>query len=311
MRKSSGLKFHSRLSHIKQAAAGLIFFIIGLAGCGTQETLMPTQTPKPKEVEVFKDLSYLPDDADEHMLDLYLPGSKDGPFPILLIIHGGNGKKEDLASWGYNFARKGFAVVSINHRQWPDHSYPDHVNDAFCALAWIYTSQDTYNLDANSVFVMGHSAGGTLAALLGVIKDPSPFLEDCPHSLPEKEWVKGVISFTGVFNYPSAAIDSHSLEEYIVDLLGGTRQEIPEVWDQASATSWIDGSEPPFLLIHGTEDQSIPPQQSLDFADQLEAAGGDVELLLIEGANHGQIKGSVQSIDAVEKFILNYLGQRK
>ncbi len=197
--------------------------------------------------------------------------------------------------------------MSIDHRQWPDYSYPDHVEDAFCSLAWITANQEAYNFDPDAVFVMGHSAGGTLAALLGTINDPAPFLKDCPHTLPGSDWVKGVIPFTGIFDYKTAAQESPALEEYAIDLLGGTMEEIPLIWEEASAVNWVDGNEPPFLLIHGEDDQSISPQQSVDFAALIKEKGGIVDLLLIEGASHNQIKSSAQSIEAVENFITNIL----
>ncbi len=285
----------------------LVFLIPLLVGCGPKETPAPTLTPKPKEVEVFKDQAYLSDGLEEHLLDIYLPAGKDGPFPTLLMIHGGNGKKEDLAYWGQTFVKKGFAAVSIDHRQWPDHSYPAHLEDAFCALSWLHANAENYQFDTGNIFVMGHSAGGTLAAMLGVVKDPTPFTGNCPHNLPEKDWVQGVIPFTGLFDYGAAADESPALANYITELLGGSREEVPDIWLEASAASWINGSEPPFLLIHGEQDQSIPPAQSQAFAEILVNAGVDVKLLIIPGASHNQIKGSSQSIQSVEEFLLKWI----
>ena len=62
----------------------------------------------------------------------------------------------------------------------------------------------------------------------------------------------------------------------MVELLGGTYEELPEIWAQASPASWVNGNEPPFLLIHGELDQSIPPSQSQEFDEILESAGDEV-----------------------------------
>ena len=289
--------------HLFLAAFGIILGFIVLSSCSSRETQVPTPSLKPKEVEIIRDVAYHSDGLEEHQLDVYLPNLIEGPFPTLLMIHGGSGQKIDLSYWGQTMAKEGYAAISIDHRQWPEHSYPNHIEDAFCALAWIYSSADLYELDTSNIFVLGHSAGGTLAAMIGVIKDPAPYLEGCPQSLPEKDWVKGVIPFTGIFDYNTASQYSPSLEEYAVGLLGGSRQDIPDIWEKASASSWIDGNEPPFLLIHGEDDQNINPQQSLDFASLIKTAGGEVELLLIPNADHNQIKSSPQSIEAVENFI--------
>ncbi len=303
MANSSSPKELSNFSRLKWAIAGCLGGILLISGCGAQETQAPTLTPKPKEVELIKDLPYHPDGTDYHLLDLYLPAGKEGPFPVLVMIHGGNSDKSDLLIWGQTFARKGYAAVSINHRQWPDHSYPVHVEDAFCALAWIIHSANDYSLDANQIVVMGHSAGGTLAATLGVINNPEKFLENCPYPLNDNHSIKGVIAFTVIFDYLQAAAESPSLEDYTIDLLGGSYEEIPEIWQEASAANWVDGNDPPFLLIHGGNDQSISPEQSIQAAEILQEAGVAADLLLIPNASHMQIKSSSQSIKAVEEFL--------
>ncbi len=146
-----------------------------------------------------------------------------------------------------------------------------------------------------------------MAAMLGVADDPEQYTKECPYSLPDKNWVRGVIPVTGIYDYRNVIAQSASLEKYAIELLGGTPQEVPEIWTEASAASRVDGSDPPFLIIHGLEDQNIPPQQSQDFADALEAAGVEVDLLLVAGSDHNQIKNSTQTIEAVENFISNHL----
>lgn len=292
---------------IKNIAPGLIICLTLLGACSAQETPAPTTTPKPKAVEVIKDQAYLPDGSENHLLDLYLPNTIEGPFPVLIMVHGGNSDKSDLVIWGQTFARKGYAAISINHRQWPDHSYPAHVEDAFCALAWIVNSAADYSLDPEQIVVMGHSAGGTLAAMLGVIDTPEEFLVNCPHPLPDNHAIKGVIAFTVIFDYLTAAAESPALEEYAIDLLGGSYQEIPEIWQKASPANWVDGNDPPFLLIHGGNDQSISPEQSIQAAGILQEAGVAADLLLIPDASHMQIKGSSQSMEEVENFLSDIL----
>ena len=299
-------KFSNRfpfLIHVFYKPAGLCIILgtIVLSSCAPNETPMPT--PSPKAVIVIRDQAYHPDENDDHLLDIYLPNNIEGPFPVLVMIHGGSSDKNDLIVWGQTFARKGYAAISINHRQWPDYSYPSHVEDAFCALSWIIKSADVYAFDPDQIVVMGHSAGGTLAASLGVINKSEKYLENCPHPLMNNDPIKGVIAFTVIFDYLTAAAESPNLEDYTIDLLGGSYDEIPEVWLEASVVNWVDGNDPPFLLIHGGNDQSISPEQSIQAADILKDAGVDVELLLIPGASHMQIKSSSQSMEAVEQFI--------
>jgi acetyl esterase/lipase len=248
-------------------------------------------------------VSYVPDGYFDQKLDLYLPTSGDGPFPTLFMIHEGNGRKEQLAFWARSFAEKGYAAISINHRQWPDYNYPAANQDAFCALAWVHANASTYGFDPDRIFALGHSAGGSLVAMLGVVDDPGLYLEGCPYPLPDSDWIHGVIAFTGIFDYAGAVERSANLGDYANDLLGGSLEEKPETWAEASAITWIDGSEPPFLLVHGGSDSTISPNNSSDFAEALEAAGVQVELLIVPDANHAQITKSEESLEAVAAFL--------
>jgi len=275
----------------------------------TEIDIAPTETPTSEPaptiplIEVMQNEPYIPDGRFEQKLDIYRPTEGEGPFPTLFMIHGGGGRKEELAVWGRSFGEKGYAAVSIEHRQWPDYDYPDPVEDAFCALAWVHANAAEYGFDPQNIFVMGHSAGGTLAAMLGTVDDPALYLTDCPYSLPSTNWVRGVIPFTGIFNYADAVERAPTLNDYASDLLGGELDEAPETWAEASPETWIDGSEPPFLIIHGGGDGSISPGNSEAFAQALEAAGVEVELLIVPGAKHTQITKSEESLQAVGAFL--------
>ena len=285
----------------KRLVLAILFTFSWATACSTPEAPLPTSTTKP--VEVINDQTYHSDEDENHLLDIYLPNDKEGPFPVLVMIHGGNGDKRDLIIWGHTFAKKGFAAISINHRQWPDHQYPAHIEDAFCALAWIFNSSEIYPFDTDQIFVMGHSAGGTLAAVMGVVNDPAKYMGSCPNPLPDNKSIKGVITFTVIFDYITAAEESPALGNYAIELLGGSSEEMPAIWQEASPASWVDISDPPFLIIHGEDDQSISPEQSRQAADILKEIGVAVQLILIPGASHNQIKSSSQSMDAVEVFL--------
>jgi acetyl esterase/lipase len=242
-------------------------------------------------------------DPFEQTLDIYFSNEIEGPFPVVLMLHQGNGRKEQFVSWGLNFAKQGYAVVASNYRGWPGNAFPQDISDAFCALAWIHDNAEEYNFDTGHVFVLGHSSGGTLAALIGVVDDPTPYLATCPQNLPATDWVQGAVTFTGIFDYVSAAQSSSELGTYAKALLNSRPDENPEIWAEASAITWIDGSEPPFLVFHGGDDQSIPQDQSTDFARALEAAGVPVELIIVPEADHVQITGSTENIEATLTFL--------
>ncbi len=272
----------------------------------------PTTEPSPEPTvvpfEVTEDVPYVVDGDYKQKLDLYLPTGGDGPFPTLFVIHGGGASKRDMAPLARYLAERGYAVISINHRDMPYVNYPLPVQDTFCALAWTHANAGTYGFDTERIFAAGHSAGGTLVAMLGVVDDPTLFLKDCPHTPPEADWVQGVATFTGIFDYVRAADFSNGLHDYIVEYLGGEADEIPDTWAEASPATWVDGSEPPFLLVHGASDENISPSESTEFATTLEDAGVKVELELIGGASHGEIVRS-KYFDVVETFVETLMEQ--
>ena len=275
----------------------------------TATLIPPTHTPAPTPtrtlappVETIRDIPYVPGGATQQVLDLYLPPGATEPFPTVLLLHGGGGSKRDLASLAASLARQGYAAAALNFREYPRDTYPAAVQDAFCGLGWLYANAETYHLDPQRFFSLGHSFGGTLASMLGVVDDPTLFLAGCPYSLPGTGRVRGVVAYTGLFDYvhlPSVG----ELNDYASNYLGSSRAAAPEIWTQASPLTWIDGSEPPFLIIHGEADRSIPIEQSQNFAAALQAAGVQTELMLIPDATHAGIISSQVTLDAALSFL--------
>jgi WD40 repeat protein len=275
----------------------------------TATVIPPTNTPAPTPtrtlappVETIRDIPYVPGGAPLQALDLYLPSGVEEPFTTVLLFHGGGGSKRDMASLGVSLARQGYAAAALNFRDYPRFTYPAAVEDAFCSLAWLYANSDTYHLDPQRFFSLGHSLGGTQAAMLGVLDDPMPFLTGCPYNLPETDWIRGVITYTGLFDYVNLP-SSSDLTIFVNTYLGSTRAEAPELWSQASAITWIDGSEPPFLIVHGEADHTIPIVQSQAFAAALQAAGVQAELLLVPGATHESIISNPLVMEALGAFL--------
>ncbi len=252
------------------------------------------------------DVSYVLDGHYDQDLFIYLPENIEESLPTFFMIHGGAFRYENKTLYdtlARHFVHRGYAVISINYRLLPRFTYPTQVQDVFCALAWTHANADTYGIDPKRIVALGDSAGATLAAMLGTVDDPSLYMEGCAHTLPETDLIQGVIAFYGVFDlsYNPGIFFSY---------LGKEFSEAPDLWAEASPIHWIDGSEPPFLLIHGTKDTMVPVSESENFAAALKKAKVDVELLLIPEANHlfithNQLSSSenVQSLEAMEAFL--------
>lgn len=179
----------------------------------------------------------------------------------------------------------GYALVAADYRLTPRFTYPAQVEDAFCALAWMYANQETYRFDPERIAVMGDSAGGNLAAMIATVDEPGRYLEACPHTLPSSEWIDGAVLFYPPTDFTSTEghrpVDvGQALEPYF----GEAYDMIPaERLAEASPIRWVDGSEPPVLLVQGDADSIVPPWTVEKFADALDQAGATVDMALIEG----------------------------
>ena len=280
--------------------------LLVISGC---TSLARTPTPKRSELPRFS-IPYVSDGGHrQQKLDVYFPEGENTPFPTIFTIHGGGftfGTKAMYNETASYFNERGYAVVSIDYRLAPDFNYPAQVEDAFCALAWVHANAATYGFDTERIIAFGDSAGAYLAAMLGTVDTPSIYMEGCPNPLPPTDWIHGVVGFYGGYDYTNIDAWTVGLVKRREVFWGSTFDELPaETLAEMSPMSWVDGSEPPFLLIHGVSDGTVPAQMSEDFASKLEASGATVELLMLSAAFHGFVgdltsrayKESLETVD--------------
>jgi acetyl esterase/lipase len=279
----------------------------------TATSIPPSETAAvdPSELPGFG-VPYVPDGSHYQKLDIYLPEEGDGPFPTIFTIHGGGfigGNKVKYYELANQFNELGYALVSIDYRLAPDFNYPAFVQDSYCALAWVHANAATYGFDTERIIALGDSAGGYLVAMLGTVDTPSIYMEGCPHPLPLTDWIQGVVVFYGPYDLTS--IDGYSVgvvRSIIEPFFGTTFDNVPaETLVEMSPISWVDGSEPPFLIIQGTNDGTVPSWMAEDFASALEESGAAVELMLLE-AGHGWVgelsnPAYVKSLETVEAWL--------
>jgi len=289
---------------------------------GDVEELLPAVAWDPSETSRLINLLYSPG----QYVDVRLPEAADAPFPTLLLLHGANVDKNSLSSLAGYFTARGYAAVLANWLYgWP----PDQseLSNAFCALAWLYANAEEYGFDPERVAVFGHSAGGLAAALLGAVDDSTEFMQDCPHLLPETGRTRVVITYGGVFGAKEGIIFELMMRRLPSDERDGIQETLMDTpyqsWREISGLSergteilhllplyWVDGSEPPFLLIHGEFDVDAPVPEA--FADQLQAAGVDARVVMISDARHSAVfsinslgfPGASQAMEAVLTEVL-------
>jgi acetyl esterase/lipase len=254
----------------------------------------------PREIE---DVHY-DERFDRTKLDLYLPDD-DGPHGAVMFIHGGAwrlGDKRMFENAARRLARSGWAAASVNYRLVPDGRFPRAFQDVACALAFLQTHADEYDLDPERIVVMGYSAGGHLSSLLAVAWDDPQIAPDCAAGVPQPP--AGAIPGAGVHDMRGR--DHQWVEEF----LGGTSDEIPETYAQASPITHVGPGEPPFLIISGGADWFVDIDQGREMRAELRASGNSAEVLSLAGGGHllnpatdpGELKIAV-SLDTPEAWL--------
>lgn len=209
------------------------------------------------------------------LLDLTLPARATPGAPLVVFVHGGSwqeGSRRDYAFLARALAAEGVAVAIPDYRLWPAGRWPDFLQDAAAAVAWLAGADGrAAGAPAGPLFVMGHSAGGFIAAALALD----------PRWLAEAGLPGGRARLAGAIPV-SAPILWQPTDEPIRSIFaaapGGRIQAVPEEAALAGA--------PPILLVHGAADTVVGAFHSERLAEALRRAGRPARLHLIEGAGH-------------------------
>jgi acetyl esterase/lipase len=241
--------------------------------------------------EAKRDIEYARIGDTPLQLDLYVPEKQHGP--LIVYVHGGawrGGSKTECPMAA--LVKDGFAVASIDYRLSTEAQFPAQVHDIKAAIRFLRARQSALGIDARRIVISGGSAGGHLAALVGVTNGNKELEGNVGQHLDQSSDVQGIISLFGASNLMTILSQSteHGLSVRVPALqllLGGQPTEKPELAKLASPVEHIDAHDPPLLLIHGDADPQMPPEQSKELAADYEKAGLPVKLVLIPGAQHG------------------------
>jgi acetyl esterase/lipase len=257
-------------------------------------------------VERTRDLQYVDDMRRRHRLDVYRrPGAPRGA-PVLLQVHGGawmvGSKEQQGLPLMYHLASRGWVCVAINYRLSPKGTWPDHLVDCKLAIKWVREHIAEFGGDPDYVVVTGGSAGGHLTAMVGLTANDPEFQ---PGFETVDTHVRAMVPFYGVFDWR----DRYGLrgrrdplrrllERYVVKR---TRDDVPEVFDNASPLSHLRADAPPALVVHGTLDTLAPVEEAREFVRLLrEASDAPVAYAELRGAHHAfEIFHSIRELHTV------------
>jgi len=221
------------------------------------------------------------DDRHDLALDVHAPPDA-ADTPAVVVIHGGGwwtGKRKEMARFPDRLARMGYVAATIDYRLVPGVRFPDPVRDAFCALAYVRAHAEELGIDPDRVAVLGYSAGGHLAAMLGVAADVVELQDDgCPSGRTGAP--RAVVSGAGPMDL--TLLDDETTHNFV----GVPYDKDSPVWKLASPVTHVGPGEPPFLLVHAYNDRVVDVAQSQLMYRALRGAGNLALLLELEGGGH-------------------------
>jgi CubicO group peptidase (beta-lactamase class C family)/acetyl esterase/lipase len=259
--------------------------VLALVGGGAAHGLWAAET-----VRITKDVEFALVDGHSLKLDLYLPQAKQPPLAVW--IHGGGwraGSKERCyVQW---LTEHGYAVASISYRLTDQATFPAQLHDCKAAVRWLRANAETYGYRGDRVAVAGSSAGGHLAALLGTTAGVPELEGTVGGNLDYSSRVDAIVDYYGPTDFiqrtktqPHKTIDKGAPVRL---LLGGPANERVELARQASPAFHVTADDPPLLIFHGSNDNTVLIGQSERMVDVYTAAKLPVTLHVLEDSAHG------------------------
>ncbi len=245
----------------------------------------------PDNVTIERDVVYGDAGGRPLKLDLVLPKEKsDKPRPLIVFIHGGGWRSGDKAGGVGRVipfvATGNYVGASVGYRLSGEAIWPAQIHDCKAAIRWLKANADKYQIDPERIGVWGSSAGGHLVNMLGTSGDVKELEGDCG-SPGQSSRVCCVVPFCGPANFLAPKRFEGGRSPSAVDLLlGGKIEEKQDVAKQASPITHVSKDDPPFLVVHGTADNTVPFEQAEMFYAALQKAEVDVTLVKILGGSH-------------------------
>ena len=250
----------------------LVLVVIGAGGCAS----VLNGVTSSRGLEVREGISYAA--GERHGYDLYIPEDVGPNAPIVVFIHGGNWDSGDRSRYyfvGQSLASAGFVAAIPSYRLYPEVTFPAFVEDAARAVAAVVEAArlGRHGIPASDrpIFLMGHSAGAHIAAMLTY---DERYLRSA--GLPDTA-ISGFVGLAGPYDFLPLEEERY-------------RRIFPaEVREASQPVNFVDGSEPPALLITGEDDTVVEPRNSRALAARVRQEGGSALLKTYPGIDHIEV----------------------
>lgn len=280
-----------------------------------QQSGRSRQVQLPPGAKLERDIVYARVGDRKLLLDLCLPAKGTAPLPVIVWVHGGgwrNGSK-NAGSRARPMLDRGYAVVDVGYRLSGEAIFPAQVEDCKAAVRWVRANAARYSLDPDRIGAWGSSAGGHLVAFLGTAGNVREFDTEANRKYSSR--VQAVCDWFGPTDF--LLMDKHSLEgsRLIHDapnspeslLVGGPIQAEPykSLAKKANPITYVTKDDPPFLIMHGDKDMSVPLHQSELLYDALKKVGVEVALRVVKGGGHG-LRGGEESSEKLFEIVADF-----
>jgi acetyl esterase/lipase len=228
-------------------------------------------------------------------LEVYGPSNTPArAVPVVMWLHGGGWVLGDglvdpgtlIDQLEHATVDHGWLFVSVNYGLAPAHRWPAQIADAKCAVRYLRANAGSLHVDPAHIGVIGASAGGQLAALVGLARPSAGF--DVGQYLDEPSTVQAVVDEYGPADLNDPSWSATPLAEHVSpEVFGVPAQPASATLAGASPVSYVSGAAPPFLVVQGAEDEIVAPGQSQALVQRLDAAGAAATLVMVKNAGHG------------------------
>lgn len=259
------------------------------------------------DYSIQKGVVFSPQDWPQALkADVYLPVSTK-TTPAVLMVHGGGWERRSRRDMNWiaeQLAEHGFAVMNIDYRFAPKFRFPAQLHDLQIAMRWLRANADRLNVDAQRIGGFGFSSGAHLVSLLAVVAGQGGELNE-PHGGPETRLAAVVAG-----GLPSD-LRNFGSGKLLRQFLGGTREEMPDLYRDASPAAHVTEQTPPFFLFHGGMDMLVPSRQATDFRALLESKEVENELYIMRLRGHiTSFLTSGNAVDEATAFLARHLYSR-
>ena len=288
--------------------AFVVLFISFALTSGYSQQLQPTErwtATLSEKYRIYPDVTY--GWANNYGLKLDVWQRKDAktPRPTLIYYHGGGwifGDRTGATLLFLPYLEMGWNVVNVEYRMAGVSPAPAAVEDCRCALRWVYRNAKQYNFDTSKIVLTGHSAGGHLSLITGMLPEGTGLDNNCygdPKYGDVKLSVAAIVNWYGISDV-NDLIQGPNLKNYAMMWLG-SQTDAAAVAKRVSPLSYVRAGLPPVFSVHGDSDDVVPYEQSVRLHKALTAAGVPNELVTIKGGGHGQFNDAQQE-DAYAKL---------